>query len=261
MNCLLILENELRSLNRAEIVGRRAREVMKAHALKQGLCISAGVAAGKLGKATVLNLTAERIELELHLVKDPPRRYPLSLIVALPRPQTVKKLLQLAAGSGINEVFFVVTERVVKSYLQSKILHDENIQHELIKGLEQAGDTIFPRVHVEPKLEILAGSLKNQAAKALALVADTLDFKNQGFLRELKLSCPEQPVFLAIGPEAGWALRELDVLFDCGFQSVTLGERILRVEVAAAFLLGQVALLREQAVLRRVPGGFPYSGA
>ncbi|CAE7239045.1 unnamed protein product [Symbiodinium natans] len=45
---------------------------------------------------------------------------------------------------------------------------------------------------------------------------------------------------VAVGPEAGWSEEEpceLDLLSSAGFQSITLGQRILRTDVATATLL------------------------
>lgn len=53
---------------------------------------------------------------------------------------------------------------------------------------------------------------------------------------------------LAVGPEGGWAQEETDVADRAGFQSVSLGERILRAETAAlaglSVLQGRLGQLR-----------------
>jgi RsmE family RNA methyltransferase len=48
---------------------------------------------------------------------------------------------------------------------------------------------------------------------------------------------------LAIGPEGGWVPFELELLEGRGFQRFAAGPRVLRVDTAVPFLLGQVALL------------------
>ena len=51
------------------------------------------------------------------------------------------------------------------------------------------------------------------------------------------------PVTLAIGPEGGWIPREVDTFAERGFAIVSLGAPVLRVEVALAAALGQLAML------------------
>jgi RsmE family RNA methyltransferase len=47
-------------------------------------------------------------------------------------------------------------------------------------------------------------------------------------------------VTLAIGPEGGFIPYEIDMLKAAGFEDVSFGERILRVEHAVAALVGRI---------------------
>jgi RsmE family RNA methyltransferase len=51
---------------------------------------------------------------------------------------------------------------------------------------------------------------------------------------------------LAIGPEGGWVPFELELLEAHGFQRFAAGQRILRVDTAMPFLIGQIALLSQR---------------
>ena len=50
----------------------------------------------------------------------------------------------------------------------------------------------------------------------------------------------DRPVTLAIGPDGGWVPFEVDLLERAGFTPVSLGARVLRVEVAVSYVLGRI---------------------
>ena len=60
-------------------------------------------------------------------------------------------------------------------------------------------------------------------------------------LGELNCSQPGD-VQVSIGPEGGFTDAEVSAALDAGWQSVSLGERILRVETAAAAIAAVVVL-------------------
>jgi len=49
----------------------------------------------------------------------------ISLVVALPRPQMFKRVLQVSAQFGVADITFVGSERVEKSFFQSKELEPD----------------------------------------------------------------------------------------------------------------------------------------
>jgi len=58
-------------------------------------------------------------------------------------------------------------------------------------------------------------------------------------------SCPvnvKNPVTLAIGPEGGFIPYEVEKLEEIGFQTIHLGQRILRVETAVTAMISKLFL-------------------
>ena len=249
MNSLIILPAEFVSDSEAMLQGERANYALERHELKVGIKVAASRLSGKRGWALVKAASRQKVVLEVFLDKDPPQKADIELIVAVPRPQTVKKIILAACCLGVGRIHFLKTANVVKSYLQSKSLQPENIQQEIIKGLEQAFDTVPPEVLIHshyPKFirESLPKVLgEKESANPIKLIADTrvssdLTSKSVGFAAD------SQPVVIAIGPESGWTAEEAGDFKNLGFISITLGERILRVDAAATVLIAQVNLLR-----------------
>ena len=247
MNCLVLRPADIVSDTEARVLGEEARRVQKVHDLKEGLKIRAAVLGGKLGTAAVRSLSEDEIVLDIKLTEEPLARSNLSWIVAISRPQTIKKLLQLAATLGIDELHLIRTSQVVKSYLQSACLEPENIAANVLKGLEQAGDSIAPRVFVHKFfkpfiLEVLPAKLRlTNEATPVCVIADTLCLSGIVPAPGIRQSC-----IIAIGPESGWGRDEVSQFENIGFHPITLGGRLMRVDTACVYLTARIEALRKR---------------
>jgi RsmE family RNA methyltransferase len=191
----------------------------------------------------VVEATPERVVMALTLSLPSLERVPVDLIVGVPRPQTVKKVIQAAVMLGVRSLHFVRSELGERSYLQSRSLSEEGILEESAKALEQIWDSGLPNIEVHRAFSYFMKNklpLLTKEGGAACLLADPSG-------RELTVSdkprtCTGQIV--AIGPERGWSKGEVELFKDSGFGVVGLGQRVVRVEVAVVFLLGQLQLLR-----------------
>ncbi|WP_178101944.1 16S rRNA (uracil(1498)-N(3))-methyltransferase, partial [Pseudomonas yangonensis] len=86
----------------------------------------------------LLSLDAEHAELQVSLDQPPPAKLPLTLILALPRPKMLKRVLQTVSAMGVPRLVLVNSYRVEKSFWQTPFLDPEALREQLILGLEQA---------------------------------------------------------------------------------------------------------------------------
>lgn len=234
MNLLLLRPDELLPDGTASLRGRRllhAREVLR---LSEGDLLRAGVLDGPVGTAELLHVDAVEMVLRPALTDPPPPRPGMDLLLALPRPKALRKILPAAASLGLDRIALVNASRVEKSYFTSSALAPEAMRELLIAGLEQARDTRLPEVLVRdrfrPFVEDEVGSLWRDSAKLLAHpAAEAPPTRSNG------------RTVIAIGPEGGWVPFEIELLREQGFEAFTLGPRTLRVEVAVAYILGAVS--------------------
>ena len=234
MNLLLLHPAEI-SAGCALIAGRRAEHIRSVHRAVRGDRLRAGIIDGSIGSAEVLEDNGETIRLSYHPGDQiPPTALPLKLVIALPRPKMVNRLLQAVAAMGVKQLVFINSWRVEKSYWNSPQLSDENIREQLLLGLEQGVDTVLPEVTLEPRFKpFVEDRLSDFCADSLRLVAHPSD----------TAPCPvalQQPATLAIGPEGGVIDYEIELLQTQGFTAVTLGARILRVETAVVALISRL---------------------
>ena len=235
MNLLLLVPGDILDDGTALLTGRRhehAREVLRVLA---GETLRVGVRGGTCGIADVVSEGTEGLRLRLMLDADPPPRAGVSIVLAIPRPKALRRVIPAVASLGVDRVVLVNAARVEKSYFDSKVLDPAYLDGLIDLGLEQARDTCPPRIEmrerfrpfVEDELDEWAGAsvrlLPHPAARAAVPRVES-----------------NRPVTLAIGPDGGWVPFEVELLERCGFAPVSLGPRILRVEVAVSYLLGRI---------------------
>lgn len=234
MNLLLLEDADFVASDRAVLEGRRLKHLHEVHRAEAGDQLRVGRLGGLMGRGTLLALDEQHAELQVELDQPPPAKLPLTLLLALPRPKMLKRVLQTAAAMGVPRLVLLNSYRVEKSFWQTPFLEPEAIREQLILGVEQARDTVLPEVTIEKRFKpFVEDRLPAIAAGTLGLVGHPGDYP----------ACPRavsEAVTLAIGPEGGWIPYEVDKLREAGLQPVQLGERILRVETAVTALLARL---------------------
>ncbi|HXH41053.1 MAG TPA: 16S rRNA (uracil(1498)-N(3))-methyltransferase [Thermoanaerobaculia bacterium] len=234
MNLILLFDDDFLNTSRVRLTGRRLRHVADVHRAAPGDELVVGVANGRIGRGTITRLDDDALEMDVALDRDPPPLLPLTLILALPRPKVLNRVMAGAASLGIKHVVLINAWRVEKSYWSSPRLSAENLHTQSILGLEQARDTVLPSIETRRLFRpFVEDELPSLARGTCALVAHP----------HARQTCPRhlrQPVTLVIGPEGGFIDAEIASLERAGFTSVSIGERILRVETAVAFLAARL---------------------
>jgi 16S rRNA (uracil1498-N3)-methyltransferase len=234
MNLVLLFPDDFISERLVRLSGRRRDHLSAVLRAEAGEEIIVGLADGKIGRGRLLRIDDDCAELDVALDTDPPPPLPLALIVALPRPKVLNRVLAAVTSLGVKRIFFINAWRVEKSYWKSPRLSPENMRTQMISGLEQAKDTVFPQV----ELRRLFRPFVEQELPSLIGGATALAAHPKG-----SVECPRAlggEVVLSIGPEGGFIDREIVSLEAIGFRSVHLGPRILRVETAIASILGRL---------------------
>ena len=249
MNLLLFEQQELNGNSRLQLKGndRRAQHIRNILDLHVGDTVRVGEVNGNQGEGIILRIDDHGVEMEIDLVESPRHDRNITLVLALPRPIMLQRILKQATVMGVRTFHLIRSEKVQKSYFQSNILKQESIRNILLQGLEQAMDTHLPEVHVHKRFKPFVEDVVPKMASGSFLLAHpeadlTLpEIYNKGSL------CNE--LVLAIGPEGRWNDFEVQLFMDQGFFGFSVGSRILHVDTAVLVLLSQVMLLHEMSVL------------
>lgn len=234
MNLILLFNDDFLDAQRVRLDGRRAAHVRAVHRAAVGDTLRVGRLDGRVGSGRVVAIADAAIELEVALDRDPPPPAGVALLLALPRPKALRRVLQCAAAFGIKEIVLLNTWRVEKSFWESPALDAADVRDQLLLGLEQGADTVLPRVEQRRRFKpFVEDELGARLGGRRALVAHPT----------AAAPCPhaaDGALWLAVGPEGGFIGYEIEMLQARGFEPVALGPRPLRVEHAVPALLGRL---------------------
>lgn len=231
---LLLLPAEQQADGRVYLSDRRRLNHIREHLkLTVGDRLKVGMKNGLKGHATVAEINENQLILDdIQLHQAPPAKQPVTLILALPRPKVLRRVVMDAVTLGIEELIFLHSYRVEKSYWQTPFL--QQLDDYILLGLEQAGDTVWPKISLKKRFKpFVEDELPALCQHKLALVAHPY----------AATPCPAQiaqPCVLVIGCEGGFIPYEVNLLAKNGCLPVSLGGRILRTETAIPALFGRL---------------------
>jgi RsmE family RNA methyltransferase len=236
MNLLLLNNDDFlpSSTKCVRINDHRYKHILTVLKSQIGDTIKSGLTNGPMGEGTITAITGQYVELEVTLDQPPPQPLHCTLIVALPRPKRLRKVIECSVSLGIKKIYLIGSYRVEKSFWSTPFLKPEQMNQFITTGLEQSKDTVSPVIKTKRLFKpFVEDELPLIARDSLPLVAHPYG----------AVQCPSTPnsaVTLIIGPEGGFIPFEIDLLKRFGFQPVTIGERVLRVEYAIPALIGRL---------------------
>lgn len=237
MNLLLLHADDRLEGSRYRVTGRHFSHIGQHLKLDVGDTLRAGLIDGDLGQATISARHADHLIVDFIATAPPPVPADITLLLALPRPKMLKRIVLEATTLGVKKIVLLNSYKVEKSYWSTPELHANLLREKLLLGLEQAGDTCLPSLQLEKRFKpFVEDRLPALAANRLGLLAHPRG--NRPMPTNL-----QAPAILAIGPEGGWTDYECESLMAAGFEAVSMGSRVLRVETAVAALLGRLLAL------------------
>ncbi len=235
MKIVLLEPNQITTTDNIwQIENQRQLQHLHLHIqLKCGDTLKVGVRNGQRYLTEVISVSEQQIRIRPIQVEAIPAKLPVHLILALPRPKVLRRIIMDAVTLGVERISLIHSYRVDKSYWQSPFL--QQLDDYVTLGLEQAGDTIAPEIQLYKRFkpfveDVLPTFISDQKP---AYVAHP--YAEQQMPYAIQHSC-----HLIVGPEGGFIPYEVDLLIKNGCQAMSLGNRILRTETAVSHILGRL---------------------
>ena len=176
----------------------------------------------------VVEVGKKRVLIHVAGAADPDRElgFPLHVAAALPKGDRGDFLIEKLTELGVTDFTPLATERGVVKAGDAKA---DKLRRAVIEASKQCGRNVFLRVH--PPARWLDWCGRQDGRRLIAL--PTAD-RGAGIT--------PGAATIAVGPEGGFSDAEVRAALAAGWEPVSLGPRVLRVEtaaVAAAALLGR----------------------
>jgi len=214
------------------VEGDAYRHLFRARRIGVGerLRVVDGEGRARWGEVIQVGRTSALVELAEPASPNEPRLH-LEVLVATLRPEPASWLVEKATELGAGAIRFLNTERGPRSFGAGTA---ERLRRVAIAAVEQCHRARCPEV---------TGPHPFAEVATLTSAADhrwLLDPAAPSPPPAAPLS-PSPTESLLVGPEGGWSATELDTLDAAGWQRISLGPRILRIETAV--LAGAALLL------------------
>jgi len=221
------------------VTGKRAHHMTRVLRLGVGEPVVLFDGRGSEFPAEILEVGRQLVRFKVNAGKRVDRESALSLMLALglPRPGIMDLVVQKVTELGVNEIVPVRTERA-QSWLAgekdlTRIKRWGRIAQEAAR---QSGRNMVPRIWPLTDFRQLLQQTVDTELKLFCWEEE----EKENLRQVLEGKGRARQACVLIGPEGGFSSKEAEEAASAGFQSISLGRRILRTETAAIVVIGLI---------------------
>lgn len=196
------------------------------------------VSEGKLFLATVSSIKPLKIVTMAQIKENNELKNDIVLIASLLKGDKLDLVLQKATELGVEEIVLLQSERSIAKI--RNLDRDFKLQrfNKIVKeAAEQSKRTRLPLLYRVIKFD----QIPDIHADVKLMAYEGEQGSTSSFLSAVKNVKSGQRVAILIGPEGGFSLDEVNEAKEYGYQTVSLGRRILRAETASFYALSVLA--------------------
>ena len=191
----------------------------------------------------ITKITPLKIDFNLKSVSDLSPNLPeIVLFQALPKQDKMTQIIDFTTQCGVSEISPIITERCIVKWDQKK----QNSQYDRWCTKAKSASIQSERdylVHIHPiqPLDTFLKTVDQFACDLLIVAWENIDLCPP--LKTIKRTPVPKRIGCFIGPEGGLSESDINQLKFRGFECVSLGNNILRVEIAGTVAISQLQIL------------------
>ena len=198
---------------------------------------------GNLLYAVLESIRKDKAEVRIEASESVSERsIAVRLYLAIPRGDGFESALERVVELGVNEIVPLITERVSMRFdsaqAEKKLIRYRKVALETAK---KVGRTTMPEVFPMMHIEDIQTLLKPDSLKLAAWELE----REIGLKKVFEKGIISRYFEVVIGPEGGFSHREIGMLKEIGFQTVSLGNRVMRVETATVAMVANLYFIAE----------------
>ena len=212
--------------NRAILTGNHAEHLARVLRARVGqeFDIATGLA---VRKSRITSIAESRVEFELGEEVPAATAAKITLALAVFKFDRMEWAIEKCTELGVAHIVPVIAQRTDKHLAAAAIKRTERWRRIARQAAEQSRRAAPPEIAAPAELPEALG-LPGDARIVLA------ESEAKAVLRDVLESLPrEAEIVLAVGPEGGWTIEELQSFQQAGWTSASLGRTVLRAETAA----------------------------
>lgn len=211
----------------ASLTGEQAQHLARVLRAQPGQIFDV-VSNGFLHRAEILRVDENEVVFELHEELEADAALPVHLLMAVFKFDHMEWGIEKATELGAARITPVIARRTEKHLAQAAAKRVERWRRIALEAAKQSRRSDLLQVDDPVALKLALPQV--QSSQKLLLAETEQEHSLRAALAGV---AADASVALAIGPEGGWTVEEMQLFSDNGWQHVTLGPRILRAETAA----------------------------
>jgi 16S rRNA (uracil1498-N3)-methyltransferase len=217
------------------VEGPEARHLATVCRLRPGDAVRLFNGDGQEYPARVAAVSKRDVSLDVTGVESPQREVGFSLEVAAPLPKGDRAQFLVEKLTELGATVFIPLQ-TVRSVVHPREAKLDKMQRHVIEASKQCGRNVLMRI--EPMV-----SYRDFLARRGLPMRRVLAHPGGGALRSV-----HGDVVLAVGPEGGFTDEEFEAAWTAGWEIMSLGPRVLRVETAALVLAAAFNEIRHDGI-------------
>ncbi len=230
MNRYFIPPNEWQDEN-LSLCGEEAKHCSRVMRAREGDIIEVFNGKGVSAICKIVSIHRDCVSCKIvERTTSPPVTHPITLCQAIPKGGNMELIVQKAVELGVSKIQPLITVHTV-ARPQAVEKKSSKWQRIALEACKQCGQNHLPEILTPQNFESWLRGLDFDGTRLIAALGDGAMHLRDHF----KAQAPQGGIMLLVGPEGDFSDKEYGAAFASGFQPISFGNIVLRVETASLY--------------------------